>query len=107
MMAGPNPNWLPSASSIHNGNTVSYGANLAIDGIEVEANFGFWHNNEMTDFGWFQLDLGEEYYIKAVNISNRRDSAGAFLFQEAYKEVPVYIFHNHLIALVLYQVLNI
>ena len=86
-MKGPNPNWLASASSSHSGNTADFGAHFAIDGIEVKIEGNYWHNDESTLFGWFQLDMGIEYYVKAVNISTRLSNWETFDFQEAFKEV--------------------
>ena len=72
ILRGPNPNWVASASTAHI-STDLYGAHFAIDGLEVDTNTNFWNNDEGQDFGWFQLDLGEEYFISAVNITYRLD----------------------------------
>ena len=81
-MKGPNGNWTASASSIHLG---TYFPRYAIDGRIVSSTTGFFHNNEHTTYGWFQLDLGKDYYVRAVEVFHRLDNQ--FYAQAMHKEV--------------------
>ena len=91
-LSGPNANWTASSSSSHG---PDYGPERAIDGIEVDTFSGFFHSNEISTYGWFQLDMGRRHGVRAVDIVNRLD--GKNLHQEVNKEVKE--FHIDFLAL--------
>ena len=82
---GPNAAWTASASSFHQGLT-QYQPSYAIDGVEAPTNLNIFVNGDNSQLEWFQLDLGQSYYVKAVEIVYRSDSVSAFEF-EKFKEV--------------------
>ena len=78
-------NWMATASNSYFHGGYDFTPSTTIDGILVDVYGGFWSSGPQV-MNWYQLDLAESYYVRAVELVNRMDDV-PILPQEKYKEV--------------------
>ena len=83
LAVGPNTDWTATASSTLAGN---FAPSFAIDGIDSTTNDAIFHNGEINQMEWLQIDLGTSYYVKAVEVIHISEYPTHVLL-EKYKEV--------------------